>query len=1310
MRVLTRNPKSPLAGLLLGFTLVTPLVLRLLPAAAATFTVTTTADAGPGSLRAAIEAANAAPGADTILFRIPTTDPGFAGGVFTIRPASELPAVQGPTFLDGFSQTGFTGNTNPNGPEIVLNGAQAGTANGLVVTGPNSVLRDLVVNGFSGDGIFVDGPGATGNRIEGCYVGTNPAGTTPIANGRNGIEVFDGADRNRIGGTEARARNVLSGNGEAGLLIFEADANVVLGNYLGINAAGTAAVPNQSVGLFVSGAQEIRIGGTEPGSRNLVSGNRLSGIVLEETLQSQIRGNYIGTDVRGELALPNGQAGVEMVQVSEIVIGGTTAAARNVISGNQGDGAMLAHVARNCRVQGNYIGLNAAGTAALPNRLSGVALLEGVDNLIGGPTASARNLISGNGANGVELFSASEGNQIQGNYIGTNPVGRTSIPNGGIGVFIADGSQMNLVGGTTPGARNLISGNTLSGVRISGESVTDPLSRPTAFNGVQGNFIGTDYSGDRVLPNGGGVDLISQAARNTIGGTTSAARNLISGNIRSGVTLSSAPENLIAGNYIGTNLAGSVALPNGEDGITLSDNETVNNQIGGVTTGARNLISGNRGAGVFLGSTGDGNQIQGNYIGTNANGSGALPNRAGVSLLEVSTPTEIGGSVPGAGNLISGNLGDGVELEESAFTSIRGNFIGTNATGTAALPNDNGIESSNAGIQQIGGPTPAERNLISGNRRAGLLFAISGFSQVQGNYIGVNASGTAALPNALGALIGDSVGDRIGGTDVGSRNLISGNLLGGIIFLSGTFEEELLGNYIGTNAAGTAALANGGPGVALVQDARDNQIGSPAAGGGNLISGNAGDGVLLLGDSEPDSSLHGNRVQGNQIGTTALGSALPNRGHGVEIAGFFAQENQIGGTEPGAGNRIAFNLGEGVLLQSDTPGDDSLVGNSIRANSIHDNRGLGINLRPAGEPPSTVTPNDFQDPDPGPNLLQNFPVLTNVVVQPGQSTVTGTLNSTPDSPFALDFFRSPAPDPSGYGEGQQYLGSTSVTTDASGNASFTFVATGTGAGEAGFFTATATNTDTQNTGEFSAALQGSSMTLAAGSFPTPGRGLAVGSGQIAGQVTDATGAAVTGVRLSLHQPTGGELYSREWDPGRLQVTHTDAGGAFRFTGLPRGRYLVLAYSPGVYFTPRARWVEVGAIGAAEASFMTAGIDPIPPVATITAPSLGRQVSSPSLAEGTAADAGGAGVRAVLVRLRTVETDPAQSPRWLDWQTGTWDPKPAPGQTRWAVLDATRTGWKLDLPHLAPGQYRMEVQVYDWAGYASPAVTTPFRVR
>ncbi len=164
------------------------------------------------------------------------------------------------------------------------------------------------------------------------------------------------------------------------------------------------------------------------------------------------------------------------------------------------------------------------------------------------------------------------------------------------------------------------------------------------------------------------------------------------------------------------------------------------------------------------------------------------------------------------------------------------------------------------------------------------------------------------------------------------------------------------GNYIGTDVTGTAAIANAGPGV-LIKEASSNTIGGPAAGAGNLISGNADDGIF---NSNPAST--DNLIQGNLIGTKANGTgALGNGNDGIDFSSSSsASDNVVGGLLSGEGNVIAFNGARGVFVSGGT-------GNAVLSNSIHSNSGLGIDIGDAG-----ITPNDDGDVDSGPNNLQNF--------------------------------------------------------------------------------------------------------------------------------------------------------------------------------------------------------------------------------------------------------------------------------------------------------------------------------------------------
>lgn len=399
--------------------------------------------------------------------------------------------------------------------------------------------------------------------------------------------------------------------------------------------------------------------------------------------------------------------------------------------------------------------------------------------------------------------------------------------------------------------------------------------------------------------------------------------------------------------------------------------------------------------------------------------------------------------------------GIGIELIGSGNDIIEGNFIGTNAAGTASLGNgDTGILINTGNGHRIGGTTAAARNVISGNVSQGILVIGPATSnQVQGNFIGTNAAGTSGIGNSsdgVGMLSGATnvTNCTIGGTTAGAGNVISANSGAGVQLIGVGTNNLVQGNLIGTDVTGTIDLGNGFSGVAI-NEASSCTVGGSVAGAGNVISGNGLEGISI--NAAVSTS---NLIRGNKIGTQTNGiSPLPNTTNGVTILNS-ASNNQIGGAA-GEGNIIAFNLGAGVMVETGT-------GNAIQANSIFSNGALGIDLAPAG-----VTANDIGDGDTGANNRQNFPVLTAANGAAGGGVnAQGTLNSNASTTFTLHFYASAACDASGNGEGQTFLGSATTTTNASGNATFSANLAGTAAlGQS--ITATATNPQ-GNTSEFSA--------------------------------------------------------------------------------------------------------------------------------------------------------------------------------------------------------------------------------------------------
>ena len=451
-------------------------------------TVINTNNAGPGSLRQAILDSNTDGMPSQITFNIPAGDPGFNGSTFTIKPLTILPFLSaGDAVIDGSTQTAFTGDTNPLGPEVVVDGSMApANTRGLVMTSANNTIKDLCINGFSGPGgtaIQMLGLTADNNTVVGSYIGTDATGTAAVANGGIGIQIIFGSDSNHIGGTAPSDRNVISGN-RAGITITDsvspvstAGSNVIQGNYIGVNRMGTAAIANTGDGITIIGTTDNLIGGTSPGAGNVSSGNtsngvRLVGRIIDTTPTNDendmtgpydvhpatgniIQGNKFGTNAAGAAALPNGIDGIRLNNAAQLnTVGGTTPEARNICSGNIAHGVHFDSVrpfffpytpASHNTVQGNYIGTDAAGTGPIGNQLPGVIFFFGaINNVLGGPNAGAGNVIAFNTGHPVD-----DGN---GGFI--------NVPGAGVSVsYDPNFSDPDVA--NDPTANNRVSGNSI---------------------------------------------------------------------------------------------------------------------------------------------------------------------------------------------------------------------------------------------------------------------------------------------------------------------------------------------------------------------------------------------------------------------------------------------------------------------------------------------------------------------------------------------------------------------------------------------------------------------------------------------------------------------------------------------------------------------------------------------------------------------------------------------------------------------------------------------------------------------------------
>ncbi|MBN2147501.1 MAG: right-handed parallel beta-helix repeat-containing protein [Anaerolineales bacterium] len=672
------------------------------------------------SLREAMCAANNNAGADTINFAIP------GAGVHTIDLTQALPQIaDDDTTIDGYSQPGAEPATATAPADIRIEIDGTGIFNnGLNVTSSGNEIRGLAIYGFSFNGIYV-----------------------------------------------------------ASLGTLVADDNVIAGNYLGIHADGVSCQGNTGNGIFIGeGALDNTVGGSTPSDRNLISCNGWGGVEIHKTGTSGnvVSGNYIGIDAAGTMSRANTLDGVRIYGgATNNTVGGDTPGERNVISGNERDGVRIVGVGTNDNmVSGNYIGLEPDGSNPRSNDYYGVYIGVGArSNIIGGDrTQGEANVISHNLV-GVVIegnpVNNTISNTVSGNYIGTDSSGLLAVGNFTDGIGIIGDAQNNLIGGDAPGESNLISGNLMNGIII--------MDEETAGNVISGNLIGTDITGADSLPNvENGIRVIDGAHDNLIGGNTSGERNTISGNENHGVSFDlGATHNTVIGNFIGLDAEGLAPLPNIESGILISG-AAFENIIGGDTAGARNVISGN---GIYgLDIQGDHNTISGNYIGSDANGETAQGNADdGVEISGGAEGNLIGGDSAGERNIISGNGDDGIGIEDARENIISANYIGTNAAGTALLENaDFGIYLSSGAQENIlGGDTQAQGNMIAGGGRNGIYMA---GATVSGNVVANNVIGTNWSGNADFGTGGDGIQIDFGAhhNTIGPGNMIANNDFSGI--------------------------------------------------------------------------------------------------------------------------------------------------------------------------------------------------------------------------------------------------------------------------------------------------------------------------------------------------------------------------------------------------------------------------------------------------------------------------------------------------------------------------------------------------
>jgi len=400
----------------------------------------------------------------------------------------------------------------------------------------------------------------------------------------------------------------------------------------------------------------------------------------------------------------------------------------------------------------------------------------------------------------------------------------------------------------------------------------------------------------------------------------------------------------------------------------------------------------------------------------------------------------------------------GIQIYEASGVTVAGNWIGLDLDGMARGMTFEGIYVytffNPANHLVIGGTSPGDRNVISGNRY-GIYFngTRTENTVVQGNFIGTDQTGTLPRGNMFGGVsVFGGTNIIIGGSAAGAGNVIGGaTAAGGTgIGLQSGGGHWVQGNFIGTDVTGQYDLGNISDGIYITSSSQNTIV-------GNEIVNNRANGINLA--NTTGTVIEKNLIGTESTGTRPLGNALA----GITISG---STNRVGGLNAGQPNWIQFNGGAGVEVTS-----GAAVQNEISGNAIYDNGGLGIDLYPVG-----MGTNDVLDADSGANGGQNFPVLTNAAIVYSALNVQGGLNSKASAAYRLEFFATPTWDASAIPEGKIYLGTTNITTDASGNASFTATLAVTPDTN---YLITATATDANgNTSEFSAGVNVVSNSLA----------------------------------------------------------------------------------------------------------------------------------------------------------------------------------------------------------------------------------------
>jgi len=1003
-----------------------------------------------------------------------------------VDPSATGATIRGLAFRGGFTRAIELNSSGANirGNYIGLDaaGGPSGTANinGVLVNasasgntiGGTSPADFNIISGNSSNGIAIDGLSTT---VLGNFIGTHKDGNTAAGN-FIGVDVRTATTSgNNVIGT-ATVGNVISANGGTGVLIQPtglAPNTIVRNNIIGLDRSGTVALGNGAMGI------DVQSGSAQTIDNNVIAGNGVAfnGLgapplnaaqirLTNSSTTTQLTRNVIGTNSGFTTSVAPANLGILVESV-----------ATNNQIGLSGQANSIGGMSHGVRIQGsqatgNILGGVVIGNAAATANVTGVYIHQSPGN-----TITAGNVISNNTGDGVVIDSdVAKGNRILGSVIRDN---------GGVGIDLDWTSNLLVPGGFFPGAtpndatdvdggagsggNNLQNHPIISAATLSGGLVTANFSINSSGAAGTGSLRIEAFEADAA-----GTGSTSFLGGTCVGATFSGPLTFVAGSVVLGdkilatatnfsdlscTTINDGTSEFSAAVVVATPLGvvtntndsgpGSLrqAILDANSGACVSPCTIAFNIPAPVPAGGFWTISTLTALPTIVVANVTINGFtQSNFMGdTNPAGPEIVINGSSAPLA-TNGLTINANAVTIRALAINNFSGAGIQVLSGAGSMLNANYLGINPTGTAAAGNQHGVAAQSTVSSLTIGTSP-DPNVISGNLQNGILFqGTVTASTIHTNIIGLDRAGNVAVPNGFdGVLIDGGSGNVVGGLGF---NVISGNGQNGIRLRSGG-NNTIQNNRIGTNTAISAAIGNGQNGIRVESAvAPSSLIGGNSVPTRNFISGNAQYGIEVSGGI-------GTRIEGNRIGTTVTGAgALANGLGGIHFVSA-ANNNIVGGGSAAAGNVIAFNGGPGVFVELG-------AGNAIRRNSIHSNGGLGIDLLPLD-----VTPNDALDPDIGPNNLQNFPVLTSVSFNGVDSTVSGTFNSIPSTTFDFDFFKSPAKDPTGFGEGETYLGTSTFSTDPSGNANISIVVLGADI-RASHISATATNTITFDTSEFAA--------------------------------------------------------------------------------------------------------------------------------------------------------------------------------------------------------------------------------------------------